>query len=146
MKLLTLIILFLQLFKFAVGSISNDTSDHYYPIWDEIRNATSDAQFVDELTRIAKHASSLRDGNPSGHFVNYTAGYNGILGRFCFEDDMCWAAKISLQHNRYYRIGMRHAVRTLMAIATYCPALPVPRVHGYSIDSENATFCYYFMD
>jgi hypothetical protein len=101
---------------------------------------------VEEMTKIATHASSLRDGTPSGYFVNYTAGANGIVGRLCFEDDMCWATKISLQRDNYYTIGMRHAVRSLVAIAAYCPTLPAPRVHGYSIDNENATFCYYFMD
>ena len=78
--------------------------------------------------------------------MNYTAGYNGIVGRLCFEDDLCWATKISLQNEDYYSVGMRHAVRSLEAIAAYCPNLPVPRVYGYSIDKENATFCYYFMD
>jgi hypothetical protein len=139
---LTLLLLFAHLFlKSIVCSTSDETS-----IWAEIGNTISDDQFVEEMTKIATHASSLRDGTPSGHFVNYTAGFNGIVGRLCFEDDMCWATKISLQHVNYYRIGMRHAVRSLMAIAAYCPTLRAPRVHGYSNENENATFCYYFMD
>jgi aminoglycoside phosphotransferase (APT) family kinase protein len=58
----------------------------------------------------------------------------------------CVGRQKSLQNEDYYSVGMRHAVRSLEAIAAYCPNLPVPRVYGYSIDKENATFCYYFMD
>jgi len=142
--LLTFLLLFLHLFQSTVCSISNILDET--SIWNEIGNTISNDQFVEEMTKIATHASSLRDGTPSGRFLNYTAGCNGIVGRLCFEDDVCWATKISLQQNNYYRIGMRHAVRSLVAIAAYCPTLPAPRVHGYSIDNENATFCYYFMD
>jgi hypothetical protein len=58
------------------------------PIWDEIRNVTTGAEFIEEMTKITNHASSLCDGNPWRYFVNYTAGYNGIVGRRCFDDGL----------------------------------------------------------
>jgi len=103
-------------------------------------------QFIDELIKIGEHTSSLRDGNPVAVFRNYTAAYNGMVGHLCFDDDLCWAAKVSLQDNGYHSIGMKHAVQSLNAIATYCPEIPSPRIHGYSINQENASLCYYFMD
>jgi hypothetical protein len=142
MSVLQYLFLLFYLLKSAVASKYLQPTH----IWDEISNVTTDAEFVEEMTKIASHASSLRDGNPYGYFVNYTAGYNGFVGRLCFEDDLCWATKISLQHTPYYTTGMKHAVRSLEAITSFCPNVPVPRVHGHSIDVENATFCYYFMD
>src|SRR5277367_2425554 len=96
MNLLTYL-LSLQLFKSTVESLSSNKPGEYQNktrFWDPIHRDTSDEQFVAEMTKIANHASSLRDGNPWSRFVNYTAGYNGIVGRLCFEDDLCWATKI----------------------------------------------------
>lgn len=132
-----------RLFHCAIGT--ENVSQPQSTIWDQISNQLTTNQFVNEMTKIANHASSLREGHPYGSFVNYTAGFNGIVGHLCFEDEVCWATKLTLRSSDYHTSGMRYAIKSLKAIEVYCPTLPVPRVYGYSIDN-NTTFCYYFMD
>jgi|SRR5277367_976474 len=151
MSMLACFILSLHLFqKLVVATLSNSSAQYYSQgteIWERLYNATGGRDlFDDELTKIEVHASSLRAGNPAARFRNYTAGYNGMVGHLCFDDDLCWAAKVTLQDSGYHSIGMKYAVQSLNTIATYCPDIPVPRIHGYSIDQDNATLCYYFMD
>ena len=117
------------------------------PFWHQVIISDTDPEFIEETTKVANHASSLRDGNLSSSFnVNYVAGYNGLIGKLCFEDGLCWAAKFSMQKYPYNRLGMKHAIRSLEAIASFCPNLRVPRVYGHSNDQVTATFIYYFMD
>jgi len=144
-------LLFLHHFNWATATfLATNKSDPFVQksnIWNQIYNATGGReQFLSELSNIKKHASSLRSGNPACRVMEFTPGGNGVVGRLCFEDDVCWATKISIQSESYYSHGMKQAVRSLKAIESHCPHLPVPRVFGDHIDQENATLCYYFMD
>jgi len=152
MNSLAYFILSLHLFQLVIGTLQNNRTAQYYlqetPIWNKLYNATGGCdRFVDELIKFAKQASSLRPGNPVAGFWNYTAGYNGMVGRLV--SIMIFAGRPKLPYriiNQYYSVGIKYVVRFLNAIAMYCPHLPVPRIHRYSIDRDNATLCYYFMD
>jgi hypothetical protein len=130
--------------------LRNTTYLQETPIWNKLYNATGGRdRFVDELIKIAKHASSLR---PATLWLG--SGTTQRDRKACWgagrRHDLCLAQGAPKLLNRiiipYYSVGMKCAVRFLNAIANYCPHLPVPRVHGYSIDPGNATLCYYFKD
>lgn len=98
-------------------------------------------QFEAELEKASEHASSLRNGLKCG-FDKFNYYGPALVGKLCFDDGICWAAKFVKNDDDRRNLG----IRIMESIEIYCPELPIPRFQESSTCTENQTMCYYLMD
>jgi hypothetical protein len=112
-----------------------------------IKSMGGEEQFRLEMVKVLEHASTLR-GGLNCHFQRFKdARNNFVVGRLLFEDGIAWCAKIAPVGAKWkYIEGMQHAVKSLEAIEEYCPQIPAPRVHGFTLWKPEARLDYYFTD
>jgi hypothetical protein len=98
-------------------------------------------QFEVEIEKASKHASSLRNGQKC-EFKTFNYYGPALVGKLCFDDGICWAAKFVENNDDRRNVG----IKIMESIEVYCPELPIPRFYESSTCTENQTMCYYLMD
>lgn len=98
-------------------------------------------QFEAEMENASQHASSLRNGLKC-ELVDFDYHGPALVGKLCFDDGICWAAKFVKNDDNSREL----AIRIMESIENYCPDLLIPRFYESSTCTENETMCYYLMD
>lgn len=99
------------------------------------------AELTELLHHVAEHASNWR-GGMSASVVHTQKNGETVVAKVCFEDNICWAAKIT--RNEYgASVSMMAAQWALLLLEEHCPHIPSPRLRGLG---ESYAFLYYFVD
>jgi hypothetical protein len=110
----------------------------------------SDELLFADLQDLLQRASELNSGIPA-HYVDdslWLKGAHGVVTPIQFTDGSKWGVKISslAVNNRYEAQMMYRGISASRAIKTFCPAIPIPQIHGSLSFSKSGLLVYYFMD
>ena len=83
-------------------------------------------QFNTEVYFAVANASALRNEIPAS-FVEPKAGGGGIVSKICFDDGVCWAAKMLQHGNPRGHYGMM----AMWMVENHCPNIPVSKITGW---------------
>jgi hypothetical protein len=85
-------------------------------------------QFKLEVREAMSYATAWRNNTPA-HCSLYTAGANGLVAKFCFEDGMCWADKMFTGAGQ--RQAASYGVGAMGLVHEYCPNILLPRSRAW---------------
>src|SRR5215471_4344244 len=87
-------------------------------------------QLKAELFFIMAEASSLRNGISTSNFVYLEVRRYAIVAKICFEDQVCWAAKMYKNRPGIFNRAVDYGTMTAMLIQQHCPNIPISTPRG----------------
>jgi len=95
-----------------------------------------------ELFFIMEEASSLRNGTSTSNFVHLEIRRYAIVAKICFEDQVCWAAKMYKDRPGIFNRAVDYGNMAVMLIQQHCPNIPISTPRGCGLHMLR----YCFMD
>jgi hypothetical protein len=86
-------------------------------------------QLKAEIVYIMDEASSIRNVSTS-KTVNLGVEGNSMIAKICFEDGICWAAKIYENRPGIYNRGVDYGPSAATLVQRYCPGIPLNTPRG----------------
>lgn len=104
-------------FTFVEGSAGPDVIDYIGGV----------EEFELEVSEAMLYARAWRN-NTLIHWSRYTAGSGGLVAKYCFDDGICWADKMSARFRE--RQNAFYGESAMGLVHEYCPNIPHPSSKG----------------
>jgi len=84
-----------------------------------------------EIKVIMAEASSLRNGISLSETVHLEVGNDAIVAKMCFEDGICWAAKMYENlPGSFFNRAVDYGTSAATLVQRYCPDIPINTPRG----------------
>jgi hypothetical protein len=83
-----------------------------------------------EVGFVMTEASSLRNGISPLKEVRIQVGRLAIVAKICFDDGICWAAKMYENRPGYYNRAADYGTSAAKLVQRYCPEIPINTPRG----------------